>query len=93
MAFYTGRRFPPEYRGNLFVALHGSWNRSTPTGYKVVRVRLDGAAPRAEEFATGWLAGRRAWGRPVDLAVGGDGSLFLSDDAQGVVYRITYTGT
>jgi glucose/arabinose dehydrogenase len=93
MAFYTGRRFPPEYRGNLFVALHGSWNRSTPTGYKVVRARLDGAAPRAEDFATGWLVRRRAWGRPVDLAVGGDGSLFLSDDAQGVVYRITYTGT
>lgn len=92
IAFYTGRQFPAEYRGNLFVALHGSWNRSTPTGYKVIRVRLDGDAPRAEDFATGWLVGQRAWGRPVDLAVGRDGSLFLSDDFQGVVYRITYRG-
>ncbi len=92
IAFYTGTQFPAEYRGNLFVALHGSWNRSTPTGYKVIRVRVDGDSPRAEDFATGWLAGRRAWGRPVDLAVARDGSLLVSDDAQGVVYRITYTG-
>ncbi len=93
LAFYTGRQFPPEYQGSLFVALHGSWNRSTPTGYKVIRVRFDGATPRAEDFATGWLSGRRGWGRPVDLAVGRDGSLFLSDDSQGVVYRITYRRT
>ncbi len=90
LAFYTGSRFPPEYRGSLFVALHGSWNRQTPTGYKVIRVRLDASPPRAEDFATGWLAGSRAWGRPVDVAVGRDGSLFVSDDRQGVVYRITY---
>ena len=69
LAFYTGTRFPPEYRGDLFVALHGSWNHSTPVGYKVIRVRLDGEAPRAEDFATGWVADGRAWGRPVDLAV------------------------
>lgn len=93
IAFYTGSQFPTEYRGNLFVALHGSWNRAVPTGYKVIRVRLDGGAPRAEDFVTGWLVGHRAWGRPVDLAVGPDGSLFLSDDAQGVVYRITYRGS
>jgi glucose/arabinose dehydrogenase len=92
MAFYTGAAFPPDYRGDLFVALHGSWNRTVPTGYKVVRVRLDGAAPRVEDFATGWLDGDRAWGRPVDVAVGADGSLFVSDDIQGVVYRISYTG-
>jgi glucose/arabinose dehydrogenase len=92
LAFYTGAQFPAEYRGNLFVALHGSWNRTTPTGYKVIRVRFDGGAPRAEDFATGWLEGREAHGRPVDLAVARDGSLFLSDDAQGVVYRITYRG-
>ncbi len=90
MAFYTGGQFPAEYRGSLFVALHGSWNRSVPVGYKVIRVRVEGGLPRAEDFATGWLAGRRAWGRPVDLAVGADGSLFLSDDGQGVVYRISY---
>jgi glucose/arabinose dehydrogenase len=91
LAFYTGTRFPPEYRGDLFVALHGSWNHPTPVGYKVIRVRLDGDSPRAEDFATGWVAGGRAWGRPVDLAVAADGSLFLSDDRQGVVYRISYT--
>lgn len=90
LAFYTGSQFPAEYRGNLFIALHGSWNRSAPTGYKVIRVRFDGSGPTAEDFATGWLAGSRVRGRPVDIAVGPDGSLFVSDDAQGVVYRITY---
>jgi glucose/arabinose dehydrogenase len=90
LAFYTGTGFPREYRGDLFVALHGSWNHSTPVGYKVIRVRLDGEAPRAEDFATGWVADGRAWGRPVDLAVARDGSLFLSDDLQGAVYRIRY---
>jgi glucose/arabinose dehydrogenase len=91
LAFYTGTRFPPEYRGDLFVALHGSWNHSTPVGYKVIRIRLDGEVPRAEDFATGWLADGRAWGRPVDVAVAADGSLFVSDDLQGIVYRIRYT--
>ena len=90
LAFYTGKQFPTEYRGNLFVALHGSWNRAVPTGYKVIRVRLDGATPKAEDFATGWLIGARAFARPVDLAVGPDGSLFLSDDTRGLVYRISY---
>jgi glucose/arabinose dehydrogenase len=92
MAFYTGTAFPPEYRGDLFIALHGSWNRSTPVGYKVVRVRLGDGPPRVEDFATGWLDGHRAWGRPVDVAVGADGGLYVSDDVQGVVYRISYTG-
>ncbi len=90
LTFYTGTRFPPEYRGDLFVALHGSWNRSTPAGYKVIRVRLAGSAPSAEDFATGWLADGRAWGRPVDVAVGADGQLYVSDDRQGVVYRIAH---
>ena len=67
LAFYTGSQFPADYRGDLFVALHGSWNRPTPVGYKVIRVKLRGAAPTAEDFATGWLAGDRYWGRPVDL--------------------------
>jgi glucose/arabinose dehydrogenase len=92
LAFYTGAQFPPDYRGSLLVALHGSWNRSMPVGYKVIRVRLDGPVPVAEDFATGWLAGDRSWGRPVDLAVAPDGSLFLSDDGLGAVYRITYRG-
>jgi glucose/arabinose dehydrogenase len=91
LAFYTGAQFPPEYRGDAFVALHGSWNRSVPVGYKVIRVRL-GGTPVAEDFATGWLAGSRSWGRPVDLAVAPDGALFLSDDGLGAVYRITYRG-
>jgi glucose/arabinose dehydrogenase len=90
LAFYTGSQFPPEYRGDLFVALHGSWNRSVPTGYKVIRIRFDGDRPRAEDFATGWLTARGAWGRPVAVAVGRDGSLFVSDDVQELVYRISY---
>jgi glucose/arabinose dehydrogenase len=91
-AFYTGSQFPPEYRGDLLVALHGSWNRSVPVGYKVIRIRLGGPTPVTEDFATGWLGGSRHWGRPVDLAVGPDGALFLSDDGLGAVYRITYRG-
>jgi glucose/arabinose dehydrogenase len=90
LSFYTGTQFPAEYRDNLFVALHGSWNRTVPAGHKVIRVRFDQGRPRAEDFATGWLAGRRAWGRPADVAVGADGSLFVSDDAGGVVYRIRW---
>jgi glucose/arabinose dehydrogenase len=74
------------------VALHGSWNRPTPVGYKVIRVKLRGTAPTAEDFATGWLDGNRYWGRPVDLIVAPDGALFLSDDGLGAVYRITYRG-
>jgi glucose/arabinose dehydrogenase len=92
LAFYTGSQFPSEYRGDLLVALHGSWNRSTPVGYKVIRVRLGRPEPVAEDFATGWLVGGRHWGRPVDLAVAPDGALFLSDDGLGAVYRITYRG-
>jgi glucose/arabinose dehydrogenase len=92
LAFYTGSQFPAEYRGDLFVALHGSWNRTVPVGYKVLRVRLGGPAPTAEDFATGWFVDGRYWGRPVDLAVAPDGALFLSDDALGAVYRIVYRG-
>jgi glucose/arabinose dehydrogenase len=90
LAFYTGSQFPPEYRGDLFVALHGSWNRAVPVGYKVIRVRVGGATPVAEDFATGWLVGGRSWGRPVDLAMAPDGALYVSDDSLGAVYRITY---
>ena len=92
LAFYTGSQFPPEYRGDLFVALHGSWNRAVPVGYKVIRVRLGGATPVAEDFATGWLVGGRPWGRPVDVAVAPDGALYVSDDTLGAVYRLTYRG-
>jgi glucose/arabinose dehydrogenase len=91
LAFYTGRQFPAEYRGDLFVAYHGSWNRSVPTGYKVVRVRFkDGKPLGVEDFATGWLQGGRVLGRPVDVIVGRDGALYVSDDSSGRVDRITY---
>jgi glucose/arabinose dehydrogenase len=97
LAFYTGKQFPQEYHGDLFVALHGSWNRSKKTGYKVVRVKLDkGQVKQVEDFATGWLMQEKGadvvWGRPVDLIVGLDGSLYLSDDSAGFIYRITYKG-
>lgn len=89
LSFYTGSQFPAEYRGNLFVALHGSWNRSTPTGYKLVRIPVEGNKPgQVEDFATGWLSSGSAWGRPVQPVVGPDGSLFLSDDRAGIIYRI-----
>ncbi|MDA1102996.1 MAG: PQQ-dependent sugar dehydrogenase [Gemmatimonadetes bacterium] len=93
MAFYTGEQFPAEYRGDLFVALHGSWNRSERTGYKLIRVRVENDRPVSyEDFATGWLSGRRVTGRPVYPVVGPDGSLFLSDDEGGRIYRIRWTG-
>jgi glucose/arabinose dehydrogenase len=98
LGFYEGSEFPAEYRNNLFVAFHGSWNRSVPTGYKIVRVKLDDKGqPQGgvEDFITGWLAPgetkKGRWmGRPVGIAFGGDGAMYLSDDAAGVVYRITY---
>jgi glucose/arabinose dehydrogenase len=91
LAFYDGEQFPAEYHGDLFVAFHGSWNRSVPTGYKVVRIPLDSGEPGAlQDFATGWLVDGVSWGRPVDLVVGPDGSLFVSDDAGGFIYRIFY---
>ncbi|HEY9899361.1 MAG TPA: sorbosone dehydrogenase family protein [Pantanalinema sp.] len=91
LAFYTGKQFPADYHGDAFVAFHGSWNREIPTGYKVVRVRFKGARPVAyEDFVTGWLRDRKAWGRPVDVLVARDGALLVSDDAGGRIYRITY---
>ena len=93
LTFYTGIYFPDVYRGDLFVAYHGSWNRSVPTGYKIVRVRMaDGAPVEVEDFATGWLQEDTAWGRPVDILVWTDGSLLVSDDRTGAIYRIRYTG-
>ncbi|MBI2423935.1 MAG: sorbosone dehydrogenase family protein [Candidatus Hydrogenedentes bacterium] len=92
MKFYTGSQFPEEYKNNIFVAKHGSWNRSIPSGYEVARVKLDGAGNSAgvESFATGWLQRTKAWGRPVDVIVAEDGALLVSDDQNGVVYRIAY---
>ena len=91
MKFYTGEMFPPEYRNQIFIAEHGSWNRSTPIGYRLSLVRLEeGRSVSYNTFAEGWLQGFRAWGRPVDLLVMPDGALLVSDDTAGAVYRITY---
>ena len=93
MRFYTGRMFPPGYRGQVFIAEHGSWNRSKPIGYRVSLVRLEGnRAASYEVFADGWLQGGRAWGRPVDVQEMPDGSLLVSDDMAGMIYRISYEG-
>ena len=92
LTFYTGRQFPSDYQGHLFVAFHGSWNRSVPTGYKVVRIPMENGKPGpVHDFASGWLREDGTnWGRPVDLLTGPDGSLFVSDDGQGTIYRIFY---
>jgi len=91
MRFYTGTMFPPSYRGQIFLAEHGSWNRFPPAGYRVTRVRLEGNRPvEYEPFATGWLVLGYGWGTPVDLLVLPDGSLLVSDDRAGNIYRITY---
>ncbi|MBG9388482.1 PQQ-dependent sugar dehydrogenase [Caenimonas aquaedulcis] len=91
MRFYTGTMFPPEYRGSIFIAEHGSWNRSSKSGYRVTNVRLkDGKAVAYEPFLTGFLEGQSAWGRPSDVLVLPDGSLLVADDTAGAIYRITY---
>jgi glucose/arabinose dehydrogenase len=93
MRFYTGRMFPEKYRGGIFIAEHGSWNRSTPIGYRVTFVRLEGnRAVAYEPFAEGWLKGSAASGRPADVLVMPDGALLVSDDKDGRVYRISYSG-
>jgi glucose/arabinose dehydrogenase len=92
MRFYTGTQFPAEYRNQVFIAEHGSWNRSRKIGYRVTLVKLDasGKAIAYEPFAEGWLQGEQAWGRPADVIVAADGSLLVSDDAAGAIYRISY---
>lgn len=93
MRFYTGTMFPPGYRNQIFIAEHGSWNRSQKIGYRISLVRIEGARVTSyEPFATGWLQGESAWGRPADVLVLPDGSLLVSDDLAGVIYRITYRG-
>jgi len=93
MRFYTGTMFPEEYRSSIFIAEHGSWNRTVPIGYRVMRVPVAGeSAGEPEVFAGGWLDGGRAWGRPVDVMVMPDGAMLVSDDKAGAVYRIAWTG-
>lgn len=94
MRFYTGSMFPGAYRDNIFIAEHGSWNRSKKVGYRVVRViaNPDGSNARQEVFAEGWLQpGETVWGRPADVQPMPDGSLLISDDYAGAVYRVTYS--
>ncbi len=93
MRFYTGKMFPEEYRNAIFIAEHGSWNRSTPLGYRVIVVRPNEKGDkRIEVFAEGWLGPNgKAWGRPADVVVAPDGALLVSDDAANAIYRITYT--
>lgn len=93
LRFYTGTMFPAEYRNRIFIAQHGSWNRSRKSGYRVMMVTLKDdrrTVDKVQEFATGWMENERAWGRPVDLMVMPDGALLVSDDAANAVYRISY---
>jgi len=93
MRFYTGTMFPEEYRNQIFIAEHGSWNRSEPIGYRVSLVRLDDTGTKTvkyETFAEGWLQRGRAWGRPTDVLVMPDGALLVSDDYSDTIYRISY---
>jgi glucose/arabinose dehydrogenase len=93
MRFYAGTQFPAAYRSGIFIAEHGSWNRSRKIGYRVTMVTLeDNKAVRYESFAEGWLQGDRVWGRPADVLVAPDGSLLVSDDSAGAIYRIRYSG-
>jgi len=92
MKFYTGSMFPKTYAKQIFIAEHGSWNRSTPIGYRIMLVRKDSVSYKYEVFAEGWLKNGKAWGRPVDLLQLKDGSLLVSDDFANVIYRITYNG-
>lgn len=90
LAVYNGESFPEEYKGDLFVAYHGSWNRDDPTGYKIVSIDLNDLS--VKDFATGWLQKDNVLGRPVDIIVAGEGSIFVSDDNAGKIYRIYYSG-
>lgn len=93
MVFYQGKQFPEEYRNQVFIAEHGSWNRSEKIGYRVTLVTLEGNRPVSyEPFAEGWLQGQTTKGRPVDVIVASDGSLLVSDDHAGKIYRIAYVG-
>lgn len=95
LKFYTGSMFPSQYSNQVFIAEHGSWNRSKKIGYRVSLVGVaNGASTGYSTFASGWLddEAQKAWGRPVDVLVMPDGSMLVSDDMAGVIYRITYSG-
>ena len=96
MRFYNGTMFPAEYRGNIFIAMHGSWNKTSKIGYNVTRVILDekGGVAKMEPFLEGFLTDPKAdppmWGRPVDVMVMRDGAMLVSDDYNGIIYRVSY---
>ncbi|MGM0428221.1 MAG: PQQ-dependent sugar dehydrogenase [Thermodesulfobacteriota bacterium] len=91
MKFYTGRQFPDAFHNDVFIAEHGSWNRTVPIGYRVTRVQVKGnRAVSYNVFADGWLQGSNAFGRPVDILIMPDGAMLVSDDRAGVIYRICY---
>jgi glucose/arabinose dehydrogenase len=93
MRFYTGNMFPAEYKNKIFIAQHGSWNRSIPIGYRVMTATLEGnKVVKYEPFATGFLQGTKVLGRPVDVIVAEDGAILVSDDEKGLIYRISYKG-
>lgn len=90
--FYTGNMFPAEYKNDMLIAEHGSWNRSEPIGYRVMRVKMDkGKAVSYEPFIKGWLKNGEAWGRPVDVLQLEDGSILVSDDFANAIYSVTYS--
>ena len=93
LRFYTGSQFPAGYKDKLFIAQHGSWNRTTPIGYRVMMVTVNkNKVVKYEPFAEGWLQdNKKVIGRPVDIEIAGDGSLLISDDKQGVIYRVSYS--
>ena len=95
MRFYTGTMFPAEYRNAIFIARHGSWNRTRKIGGDIVvaKLNIDGTVKSVEPFLTGFLENNQYWGRPVDIEIMKDGSLLVSDDYAGAMYRITYEGT
>jgi glucose/arabinose dehydrogenase len=95
VTFYEGNQFPAEYKGSMFVALHGSWNRTSRTGYKVVRLPMQNGKPTGvqEDFMTGFvLNAKDVWGRPAGVGVAADGSLLVAEDGNGTIFRVRYTG-
>ncbi len=91
MKFYTGTMFPSQYRNRIFIAEHGSWNRSEKVGYRIITVDTRTNPPDTSVFASGWLQKGQVWGRPVDILIYKDGSILVSDDHAGAIYRISYT--
>lgn len=91
ISFLDKSNWPSAYRADAVVALHGSWNRKQLAGYQLMRVKFKANEPtEVEDFATGWLKNQQAWGRPVDVAVGADGALYVSDDKANIIYRVSY---